>query len=315
MQLTLTGSKVFINSKISTAHCFMKVPLRYRDRRGPGDISKWVGTSTYAQVRTSKEYFVPASLAAVVWRSSWRGIWIQGFLSIISAISLVSALSLQRLPVSLPSTAMDVVIAHSATVQIPAILYWMCPSGAMTIILAIVLSMVRLYQIIETVLVSSCLLNRPIHLHVTDPYNLDVGLYKSSNQAQSYDKQRNPRGFGQRTSRWRRWRRRGTELVRPSSTVHRRRDIGWPFRRHLGDFWRPTGPCPDALLHQANLGVAGTRRLRWCGSDGRAAGALRHAAARVRGARPVGRGVAGGSAPGALGTRVGMGWRAGRAVG
>jgi hypothetical protein len=92
----------------------------------------------------SAESFVPASLAAVVWRSSWRALWLQALLSLISAMALLCAISLQRLPPTLTS-APPIPIAmtvQTATITIPSIVYWMCSSGAMAIALSLMLGMV-----------------------------------------------------------------------------------------------------------------------------------------------------------------------------
>lgn len=96
----------------------------------------------------SKEYFVPASLAAVVWRASWRGIWLQSFLSAVSTLALFCAISLQRLPApssAISAPAVDLAV-NTATVTMPAIAYWMCSSGAMATALALFFGMVRIFE-------------------------------------------------------------------------------------------------------------------------------------------------------------------------
>jgi hypothetical protein len=93
----------------------------------------------------SKEYFIPASLAAVVWRASWRGIWLQGALSSISMIALCCAISLQRLPTSTtPVFAPTPELAfQTVNVALPSIAYWMCTSGASATAMSLFLSLVN----------------------------------------------------------------------------------------------------------------------------------------------------------------------------
>jgi hypothetical protein len=94
--------------------------------------------------KISVDSFVPASLAAVVWRSSWRALWLQALLSFISAIALLCAVSLQRLPPTLTSASTIPVsmTIQTATVTIPSVVYWMCSSGAMATAMSLMLGMV-----------------------------------------------------------------------------------------------------------------------------------------------------------------------------